>query len=479
MSAVGLTTGTLEVTIRAKGFELWRSTCNVVASQDTYLEIALFKGASIAGRISDAAGRPLEGIRVAAGPRYDDHPATVSTKTDMEGRYSLQGVPEGGIRVSARSDTHGSFMEELVVARGEARVWNAVLQPQPSIRGRVIDDEGQPIQNWRTALIKPGDSGHWLRNCRTDSDGRFELRDPPRETIDLELQSPGLGDTGPVVLVKDVRAGEEELVLRVSRDRMPTASIRGRITDSDGRPCATGRMRYVAEDNPNRFWSKRASADGTFRIGPVRPVRYRLFASDNHLSWDDLGEVETAAGTTKELGDIVLEPCGTLVVNPTPAVTEGITYSLAQRRGDERLIFYPWHGLPDRIQLRPGDFVLQAQGSNYESEKVSLRITSGGATTVDLPLVSRMSHALEFVCPDGAKVSKVDVELRRCDDGAIKQTFSVSSDAQGRLVSRFELEPGIYTLSAVADNGYKGRLNALIWEGGRSVPPVVVHLVGD
>jgi len=479
VSATGLATGTVEVTVRAEGFELWSSIYNLVASQDASLKIALSEGASIAGRISDAAGRPLEGIRVTAGPRRDYDPATVSTKTDIAGHYSLQGVPEGEIRVSARSDTQGNVTEELVVAQGERLIWNAVLQAQPAIRGRVIDDDGRPLQNWLAALIKPGDSGGWLRNSRTDSEGRFELRDPPRETIDLELRSPRLWDTGPVDLLEDVHAGEEELVLRVSRDRMPTAYICGRIIYSDGRACGEGRMTYTPSDYPNRSWAEAATADGTFRIGPLRPVRYRLFASDNDLSSDDLGEVETAADSTTELGDVVLKPSGTLVVIPTPAVTEGITYQLARARIDEPLIFHTWQGLPDRMQLRPGDFVLQARGARFESDKVSLRVTSGATTTVDLPLVSRMTCTLQFVCPDGATVDKVEVELRGFEDGALKKSLTVNSDPQGQLISRFELEPGIYTLNAMADNGYKDRLNALSWVGGRSLPPVIVKLVGD
>jgi RNA polymerase sigma factor (sigma-70 family) len=477
-SASGLATGAMEMTVRAKGFRLWTGSCTVFASQEVELTVRLREGATITGRISDPAGQPLQGVRVYAGPRQDHDPAIVSTQTDEQGQYELPGVAEGEIRVSARSSDRGNTVEELEVTQGERLVWNAVLRPRSSIHGRVIDEEGQPLQNWLAALIKPGDSGHWLRNSKTDAEGRFELLDPPLETIDLELRSPRLWDTGPIVLVEDVHGGEQELVLRVPHDRMPTAFISGRIVDAEGLPCADGRITYSPEDYPNRAWEERTQPDGTFRIGPLRPVRYRLFVSDNELSSDDLGEVETAADTTKELGDIVLEPSGSLVVVPTPEEIEDITYQLAQSRNGEPFVFRSWQGLPERIPLRPGDFVLEARNSKYESERVSFRVSPGSAATVHLQLLSRMAYSLEFVCPDGAKVNKVDVELRGYDDGALKKSFTVSSDAQGQLISRFELEPGIYALTAVADNGYKGRLT-MSWGGARTVPTATVRLRGD
>ena len=105
--------------------------------------------------------------------------------------------------------------------------------------------------------------------------------------------------------------------------------------------------------------------------------------------------------------------------------------------------------LPD-CYVRPGEYLLHARGSEYESEEISFRITPGTTTTVSLPMVSRMAYALEFVCPDGAKVSQVEVEIRGFDDGALKKRITVVSDEQGRLISRFELTPGIYTLTALA-----------------------------
>jgi hypothetical protein len=479
LSTGGLAPGNVEVTVRAKGFKLWTGSCAVIASQEAHLKVALALGATIEGRISDQAGQPLSGVRVSAGPRQDYHPATVSTETDRNGQYLLEGVWEGEIRVSASSSSYGHTVEELEVSQGERLVWNAVLQPQLPISGRVVDEDDRPLENWVAALIKPGDSGHWLRNSRTDSDGRFELADPPKEQIDLEVRS-RLQDTGPVVLVENVHAGDKELLVRVPRDRMPTAGIAGRIIYSDGSPCDAGRIRYSPVDDPRGMtWTERADSDGAFRIGPIRPIRYRLAVSDNDLSCDDLGEVQTAADEVKDLGDIVLQRSGSLIVLPTPTTPEGIEYFLGQPRPGERTVYRSWKSLPDRIPLRPGEYLLHARGSEYESEEISFRITPGATTTVSLPMVSRMAYALEFVCPDGAKVSQVEVEIRGFDDGALKRAITVSSDEQGRLISRFELSPGIYTLSAVADNGYKGTLNALSWGGGTLSSIPVVHLKQD
>ncbi len=128
-----------------------------------------------------------------------------------------------------------------IVQINEARVRDHLAEmvrgsvEEASIRGRVIDDADRPLKEWLAAIIKPGESGSWLRECRTDAEGQFELLDPPAAPIDLELRTPKLWDNGPIVLVQDVHPGDEELVLRVPRDRMPTAIISGRIIYTDVR----------------------------------------------------------------------------------------------------------------------------------------------------------------------------------------------------------------------------------------------------
>jgi protocatechuate 3,4-dioxygenase beta subunit len=476
--ATGLTPERIEITVDAPGFEPWAGLCALQAGEETGSSVTLSRGAAISGSVVDSENLPLEGASVWAGPR-EPHQRGVSTKSDSAGRYRLEGVPTGEIRIKAWIRDRGHSEEDLFVDHGEQVTWNVVLSANPSIRGQVLDEAGQPLVGWMATITAPGDRGHWIRNVKTDAEGRFELPDPPQDPVDLEVYRAGqFGGNDIVLVIPGVRSGDADLTVRIQRDQMPTAFITGKVLYSDGEPCSDAVVTYKASDLPNRY-SSQTELDGSFRIGPVRPATYDLRVSENELSLEKAADVAARADLTVDLGEIRIARPGMLLLQPTPEVVQGsLTYHVAQPNENGQLVSTEFRFEPSReISLRPGEYVIEVRGTCYESERVSCRVESGGLTVLSVPLKSKMDLTLDFVARDAAPLKWVDFEIRGYHVDTLAHQARVTADEQGVLSARFELVPGIYKVSAVADNGYRGGFNAMSWSGPQT-KPICVTLSG-
>ncbi len=111
---------------------------------------------SISGVVTDAAtGAPVVGVRVfipaRGGPLAD-------TTTDAQGRYTLSEVRAGRRHVRTDFSEWGSPLVDgrRIVSLGsgqELRSIDFVLQPEPSISGKVVDDNDEPLPGVEVVLL--------------------------------------------------------------------------------------------------------------------------------------------------------------------------------------------------------------------------------------------------------------------------------------------------------------------------------------
>jgi len=138
------------------------------------ITVRLEPGEAVEGRVHDERGDPIEGVMVVpvlgspdprmCGPLWLSE---CSTRTDAEGKFRILHVPPG-----ARFDFLGDRLSELrnqTLLRGEKE--NVVaLKSTGAIRGRVVDPEGKPVQDFRILLrvnvgcpsTGKGTSGGWF-----------------------------------------------------------------------------------------------------------------------------------------------------------------------------------------------------------------------------------------------------------------------------------------------------------------------------
>ncbi|HYG61419.1 MAG TPA: carboxypeptidase regulatory-like domain-containing protein, partial [Thermoanaerobaculia bacterium] len=156
----------------------------VAAGKDVEdLELVLRRGSVVAGRVLSPGGEPVTGARVEPAAQAEDDvflPFFQGTVSDAEGRYRLEGVPDGAVRsFAAEAEGFQRAVREVEVRPGENRL-DFRLDAGHEISGRVVDAAGAPIAGALVSTSEPGSpfmgaEGGWGKGVRTGADGSFRL----------------------------------------------------------------------------------------------------------------------------------------------------------------------------------------------------------------------------------------------------------------------------------------------------------------
>ena len=250
-----------------------------VPAGDATFDVFLRKGASLAGRVTDDAGRPVGGARVrAAGPFEESGRRVAAARTLADGTFTVRGVsPSAGLTVRASSPDFLPAAKEIALAPGEARTGlTLTLKRGLEIGGVVTDAAGAPVAAVEV-LTDAEDSGGDLVSpvpveplrTVTGREGRFILGGlSPGEHL-LRFSKPGFAKItrAPV----RVAASGAPRFLRVVL--APEADLRGRVVGRLGGPGAAERV-YVRASTPLEGESTRlvikVAAGGEFEVAGLR-----------------------------------------------------------------------------------------------------------------------------------------------------------------------------------------------------------------
>ncbi|MCU0864604.1 MAG: sigma-70 family RNA polymerase sigma factor [Planctomycetes bacterium] len=160
------------------------------------LELRLQPGATVSGRVLDAAGKPVAGAEIGTELDSDQAPFHATVWTDAEGRYTLAGLTPGEqVAMVCRSEPSpdgrsggaGNAATTLSLQPGRHHEWNPQLQAGDGIQGTLRSAAGAPLAGWRVTIQAmeelPGTSTFYTV---TDRDGRFALRSVPAATWQIE-----------------------------------------------------------------------------------------------------------------------------------------------------------------------------------------------------------------------------------------------------------------------------------------------------
>lgn len=154
------------------------------------------KGTTIVGRVTDESGNPISGALICNQyDCYDPNPLKITATTDKEGHFRLSGL-------SHRQNYRDYFF--TVQAAGHAPVFVEIsdhdsakpaeieLKRGQAIRGRVVDDNGKPLEGVSIKL------DYWMGRPRqfhlqttTDADGKFRIDDAPSERAEYNFEKDG------------------------------------------------------------------------------------------------------------------------------------------------------------------------------------------------------------------------------------------------------------------------------------------------
>jgi hypothetical protein len=239
-----------------------------------------------------------------------------STRLDTSGTAIIDDLPAG---VPLKLELQGgrrvqSYGDAVRLSIGRTLVWNCSIGSGATIAGRMIDQDGAPVANrevWletvdlddsreierRTKAFTLGSpSGVHRESSTTDSNGEFRFSDLRSGSYWLgpaakALRNPSARAICPqAVKIDVVRDGELQVPLTVWRGLF----VRGKAVDDAGIGVSGVRLRPVGEAGELPFAI--ADLDGSFKIGPLTPGRYRVIpVGDRNLRI--LGdEVHASAG---------------------------------------------------------------------------------------------------------------------------------------------------------------------------------------
>jgi RNA polymerase sigma factor (sigma-70 family) len=271
-------------------------------------DLHLPKGAAAAGRLLGPDGKPAEGVRLTvvrmgrtARDSRNEPPAgwPADVTTDAAGGFRLDGLPAGEkLWLQVQDDR---FARTSFAATAGADDAPPVTLAEPRIlTGRVFDRETErPVSGARIAVLVGSGLAvhdHFAQlaadpttaespvefDARTDAEGRFRLRLPPDENVQVFAYPPD-GDAYAAHWVK-LAWGEGETSRDLTLRMWPGVPVEGQVVDEDGMPVtgatvyfqnaratgATGTTANRAQGMVFRDAGTLTDRDGRFRLA-VRP----------------------------------------------------------------------------------------------------------------------------------------------------------------------------------------------------------------
>lgn len=262
------------------------------------VEARLARGASLAGTVLDAGGKPVVGATVTLRPGVGEHsaaPLPVTATTGPDGRFRFSAAAErfNSLRVEAP----GQAVVELAGLRPGALRQAIRLQRGRSVEGVVSKVDQKPAAGALVRLEGPVT----LRWVEADAKGVFRLDGLPVAPGGSLVAEAGEAGRARGALPQ---SGPARLVLT------PTATVRGRTVDvRSALPIAGVRVGLVGPGG--QAWA-RSGADGRFELRGLAPGRSRLSADEPRYAPWAIDDVEVpAAGVL--VRDVPLAPAAVLV----------------------------------------------------------------------------------------------------------------------------------------------------------------------
>lgn len=203
-------------------------------SVTTTLDLRVIRPSMVEGRVTDEAGQPVVGARIAIVKLHQKLPSPnkLVAVTGPDGRFRIRGLPVGSLTAHVLHEDYARRITSLEVPPvGEtAQVADIVLAKAGSVFGRVTLDDGKPLAG---ALVSATLGTDTVGMDVTGPDGRYRLRDlsPGRYRLRSHYS------TLPVALADEAVEVESGLVLGPVPLVFPAGrTIVGVVEDSEGQP---------------------------------------------------------------------------------------------------------------------------------------------------------------------------------------------------------------------------------------------------
>ena len=268
----------------------------------------------------EAPGEPLpERLAIALEARGERRHTFPFHAPLEDGVALFENLAPGNFGLRLQSEELGDVRTDVAIASGEITVLTLTLPEVFTLRGRVVDGAGEPLEGARamyrstpasTAMTGGRDSFANMisRHARSDAEGRFSLKGLPAGEGMLTVQSENRVPFNETLTLP--AASDAERVFTLDEG----LSVVVRIVDDAGDPVPGVTLRLSPEqpDQERQRLSYHASdtrgesdADGTVTLRALTPGRYRV-SVDAPEHFGDFEPIEITA-ETERLDDLVLQ----------------------------------------------------------------------------------------------------------------------------------------------------------------------------
>ena len=182
----------------------------------------------VTGRVTDTQGTPVSGASVRLWAVGAQPPQGFSGSTGSDGAFRIANCKAGPAHLAAFHPEWAPDLRQMDLSAAGSPAAVRLL-PGKTIRARVVDPEGQPVDAARVAVARW--RGHELPLWEgvTDAAGYFEWRGGPEDAVEFSVEKSGF--SGPVRQVLQASGAEETVTLPRS------LQVSGAVTDAQtGRP---------------------------------------------------------------------------------------------------------------------------------------------------------------------------------------------------------------------------------------------------
>lgn len=378
----GAPVGKVEVRARSKGLASWKGEIETSSGTTANVVIRMQHGSSLAGRVTDAEGKPVARAEVRIGS-YEF--ASRRHRTDRDGRFLIEGSPLGEFGVEAEAEGFENATTTLFGSSGAQLEWNPVLGRGLSIRGQLVA-QGIDFSSWwmYCESVDPK-TRPFAQSATPKADGSFEFAGCGEAKHQIRVHAPNAGSY-PVVVV-DAEPGPDPILVPIDRAKLPTCRVRGRVVDENGQPVTTAQINLVLK-GANVMPLETVGTDGRFDIGPTPPGEYAVFARAPGYAQVNSEWVTLVSNATWDFGELHVKRGGMIVVRVVGSAQAAANLGFEVLSEGQVVAWIGLEGTTGRsAPLEPGDYELRAWSENRRVEtpdspwKVLVR--AGESSTVE------------------------------------------------------------------------------------------------